>query len=180
MKSEELGIIAIGERFDPDVETFPEGCHFNYDVSGFWLHYLYQNPTPTEVNSLQTGEAQFGLYTKGPLIFLLHQFGDMAWNDAAYSWWLVNKEFRKIPDVSTDLHALLKTIMVDTSSRIVVAIRALTFSVEFTTCLHDAIRRQIQEPWNKDRHEQAVRDIYSRHSTMDLVGMVHTFCKGGE
>jgi hypothetical protein len=179
VKSEELGIIAIGERFDPDVETFPEGCHFNYDISGCWLHYLYDQPTPVEVSSIQSGEAQFGLYVKGPLIFLLHQFGQMAWHDAAYSWWLVSPEFRKVPE-EEDGHALLKVVMVDTQTGIVVAIRALTFSAEFTTCLHDAIRQQTREPWSKDRHEAAVRHVYSKYSTMDLVNMGEVFCKGGE
>jgi hypothetical protein len=180
VKQTDLSIIAIGEPFDPDVETFPEGCHFNYDSSGHWLHYLYQSPTKVEIDSVQKGEAQFGLFTRGPLILLLHQFGDMAWNDAAYSWWLVSPEFRRIPEETDGLHALLKTIMVDTQSGLVVAIRALTFSAEFTICLHDAIRGQTREPWSKDRHEKAVRYVYSRYTTLDLVERGEIFCKGGE
>jgi hypothetical protein len=179
VKQTDLSIIAVGQPYDPDITTFPEGCHFNFDISGYCLHYLYQNPTQIEIGSVQKGEAQFGLYTKGPILFLLHQFGAMAWNDAAYSWWLVSEEFRKVPDESPG-HALLKTIMVNTASGLVVAIRACTFSEEFTVCLHDAIRRQIQVPWNKDRHEQAVRHVYSKYSTMDLVNMAEVFCRGGE
>jgi hypothetical protein len=180
VKSADLGIIAVGQPYDPDTQTLPEGCHYNFDVSGHWLHYLYQNPTQIEIDSVQKGEAQFGLYTKGPILFLLHQFGAMAWNDAAYSWWLVSAEFRKLPEETDGVHALLKTIMVDTASALVKAIRACTFSAEFTTCLHDAIRRQTQKPWSKTEHEEAVRHIYSKYSTMDLVNMGEVFCKGGE
>jgi hypothetical protein len=180
VKSNDLGIIAVGERFDPDMETFPEGCHFNYDLSGCWLHYLYQNPTQTEIDSIQKGEARFGLYTKGPTIFLLHRFGKMNWHDAAYSWWLVTPEFRKVPEECTDLHALLKVVLVDTVTGVVKALRALTFSSQFTSCLHAAIRKQTEMPWSKEQHERTVRDIYERYSTMDLVNMGEIFCRGGE
>ncbi|MFH1115973.1 MAG: hypothetical protein V1792_18835 [Pseudomonadota bacterium] len=117
MKSNDLGIIAVGEPLDPDVETFPEGCHFNFDISGCWLHYLYNKPSKIEIASIQRRQADFGLYVHGPIIFLLHKFGEMAWNDSPYSWWLVSKEFRKFPEETEGLHALLKTIMVDTSRR---------------------------------------------------------------
>jgi hypothetical protein len=180
VKTKDLGIIAIGEPFDLDVQTFPEGCHFNYDSSGYWLHYLYQNPTKVEIDSIQKGEADFGLYVRGPILFLLHRFGQMNWNDAAYSWWLVSEEFRKIPEEGEGFHALLKVVLVDTNTGIVKALRALTFSAEFTDYLHATIRKQIKEPWSKDRHEQAVRHIYSRYSTIDLVERGEVFCRGGE
>lgn len=179
MKHTDLGIIAVGQPYDPDVKTYPEGCHYSYDISGHWVHYLYHEPSKLEIESIQSGEAQFGLYVKGPLIFLLHQFGRMAWNDAAYSWWLVSEEFRKIPDEDPG-HALVKTVLVNTASGLVMAIRACTFSAEFTSYLHEAIRKQTQNPWSKEAHERAVKCIYSRYSTMGLVNMGEIFCKGGE
>jgi hypothetical protein len=179
VKHTELGIIAIGQPYDPDIESFPEGCHYSFDVSGHWLHYLYQNPTQVEIDSIQSGQTDFGLYIKGPLLFLLHRFGQMNWNDSSYSWWLVSEEYRKVPD-ETEGHALLKTIMVDTKTGLVVAIRACTFSAEFTAYLHDAIRRQTQKPWSKKEHERAVRYVYSQYSTMDLVERAEIFCKGGK
>ncbi len=179
MKHSDLSIIAVGQPYDPDISAFSEGTHYNFDVSGHWVHYLYQNPTQREIESIQSGEAQFGLYTKGPIIFLLHQFGGMLWNDSPYSVWLVSEESRKIPDESPG-HALLKVVMVDTATGIVRALRALTFSAEFTTRLHDAIRQQTLKSWSKEEHERTVRHIYSQFSTMDLVHMADVFCKGGE
>jgi hypothetical protein len=179
VKHTELGIIAVGQPYDPDVKAFPEGCHYSYDVSGHWLHYLYQTPTQVEIESIQKGAADFGLYVRGPLLFLLHRFGRMAWNDSSFSWWLVSEEYREVPEESPG-HALVKTILVDTSNGIVRAIRACTFSEEFTAYLHQAIRTQAERPWSKAEHERAVRHVYSRHSTMDLVAMGEIFCKGGE
>jgi len=172
--------IAIGEPYDASVSDWPEGCHYNYDVSGHSLHYLYNGPLPIEISSVQRGQAQFGLYVRGPVTFLLHQFGEMPWNDAPYSWWLVPEDERKLPEVSDDLHALLRVIMLDTCTGLVVALRVLTFSPEFTKRLHQAIRLQSERSFSRSRHDQIVRDVYSRFTTDDLVLRSEIFCKGGD
>lgn len=180
MENSDLEILAIGEPFPGPGERLPEGTHYNFDASGHWLHYLYRNPTKTEIQSLQNGEAEFGLYVQEPVVFLLHRFGQMLWNDSPYSWWLVSEEARKVPTFGDGLHALLKVVMVDIENRLVVALRALTFSPEFTEKLHLAILAQIQRPWNRNEYEKAVREIYNEFSTVDLVAKAEVFCKGGE
>jgi hypothetical protein len=175
-----MEILAVGQPYDASIANWPEGCHYNFDTSGHWLHYLYSKPSSLEISSIQSGEVQFGLYINGPVIFLLHQFGEMAWNDASYSWWLVSEEFRQVPTVGDKLHALLKVVMVDTETGLIKALRALTFSAEFTEYLHEAIRHQSEKPWSPTEHERAIRYVYSKYSTMDLVDRGEAFCKGGE
>jgi hypothetical protein len=180
MENSDLEILAIGEPFPFSCERLPEGPIYNFDLGGHMLHYFFRMPTPSEISSLQSGEAEFGLYVHGPAIFLLHRFGEMLWQDSSYSWWLVAEEARKIPTVGDGLHALLKVVMVDTETRIIVALRALTFSPVFTEELHQAILGQIERPWNRDQYEQTVRDLYERHTTIELVKRASIFCKGGE
>lgn len=180
MNDSDLEILAIGEPFKYDGDVLPEGTHFSFDAGGHTLFYLFPRPTHSEISSLQSGEAEFGLYVHGPAIFLLHRFGKMLWQDSPYSWWLVSEENRRVSTVGDGLHALLKVIMVDTESRIVVALRALTFSPVFTERLHQEILNQIQRPWDKDEYEKTVRDLYGRHTTNDLVARAEVFCKGGE
>ncbi len=175
-----MHVISIGEPYDPSLSDWPEGCLYNYDMSGHWLHYLYKSPSDLEVSSVQRGTAQFGLYVHDSAIFLLHQFGDMPWNDAAYSWWIVPEQERRLPEVCDELHALLKVVMVDTSTGLVAALRALTFSAEFTKRLHEAIRTQSKKSFSRSRHDQIVRDVYSRFTTDDLVLRSEIFCKGGD
>ncbi|HTY24017.1 MAG TPA: hypothetical protein VMC85_12855 [Desulfomonilaceae bacterium] len=175
-----MQILAIGQPFDPAFNQWPEGCHYNYDDSGHWLHYFYNNPSEQEISSIQRGEALFGLYISGPVIFLLHRFGKMPWNDAPYSWWLVAQEFRKIPEISDELHALLRVVMVDTATGLVVALRGLTFSAEFTRYLHEAIVNQSKQPCSLSQHDLIVREVYLTLSTHDLVRRCEIVCKGGE
>ena len=175
-----MQILAIGQPYCPESEPWPEGCHYNYDSSGHWLHYLYSNPSQIEVDSIQRGPAQFGLYVQDPVIFLLHQFGAMPWNDAPYSWWMVSSEHRRLPEVTKGEHAFLRIVLIDTVKGLVAALRALTFSTEFTRRLHLEILRQSQSPWNHSTHDEEIKSIYSKLSTNDLVQQAQIFCKGGE
>ena len=175
-----MQILAGGQQYCPETGPWPEGCHYNYDSSGHWLHYLYNNPSQIEVDSIQSGPAQFGLYIQDPVIFLLHQFGAMPWNDAPYSWWMVSSEHRRLPEITEGEHAFLRIALIDTATRLVAALRALTFSTEFTKRLHLEILRQSQSPWNLSKHDQVIKSIYSNFSTNDLVKQAQIFCKGGE
>jgi hypothetical protein len=141
-----MSTLSVGQPYDPSVASWPEGCHYNYDASGHWLHYLFNNPSQVEIVSIQKGPGQFGLYVQDPVIFLLHQFGDMPWNDAPYSWWLVSEQHRKLPEIGPGEHALLKVVLIDTATGIVSDLRALTFSSEFTRKLHEEILRQSETP----------------------------------
>ena len=175
-----MQILAIGQPYCPEDDPWPEGCHYNYDSSGHWLHYLYSSPCKIEVESIQSGQAQFGLYIQDPVIFLLHKFGAMPWNDAPYSWWMVSREHRRIHELANEEHAFLRIVLIDTATGLVAALRALTFSTEFTKRLHLEILRQSQSPWDLPTHDQVIKSIYSRFSTNDLVQQAHIFCKGGD
>ena len=175
-----MQILAINEPFDQTINCWPEGTMFNVDASGHWLIYFYSSPSQVETRSIQGGEAQFGLFIADSVIFLLHQFGEMPWNDAPYSVWLVSEEERKLPEVSDHFHALLRIVMVDTSTGLVAALRALTFSAQFTKALHQAIHVQASLPWDRSLHEQTIQEVYGRFTAADMVLQSRVFCKGGE
>lgn len=175
-----MNILAIGQLFDETVKHWPEGTMFNHDASGTWLIYFYSSPSRIEISSIQQGDAQFGLYMAGPVIFLLHKFHPMPWNDSPYSVWLVHEDERKLPEISDSLHALLRVVLVDTTTGLIAALRALTFSAQFTKTLHQAIHFQASLDWDPSLHDQVIQDVYSSLTTDDMVRQCKLFCKGGE
>jgi hypothetical protein len=175
-----MDILAIGQPFGQTTRQWPEGTMFNYDASGHWLIYFYSSPSRIEISSIQEGPAEFGLYVAGPVIFLLHRFHPMPWNDSPYTFWLVHEDERKLPEVSDHLHALLRVILVDTSTGLIEAIRACTFSAEFTKKLHQAIHFQASLAWDQSLHEQVIQEVYTNLTTNDMVRQCKLFCKGGE
>ena len=175
-----MRVIAVGEPYDLSIKEWPEGSHYNFDSAGHWLHYFFRNPSSIETSSVQKGPARFGLYIQGPVIFLLHKFGDMPWNDSPYSFWLVPEEYRKLPDINSRDHAFLRTVLIDTATGLVGALRALTFSVEFTRRLHEEIVLQSMKPWYPVSYDQIISSTYSNFSAYDLVKRSTIFCNGGE
>jgi hypothetical protein len=175
-----MHVLAINEPFGLGITNWPEGTMFNVDAPGHWLIYFYSSPSRVEIQSIQQGDAQFGLFMADSVIFLLHQFGEMPWNDSSYSIWLVAEEERRLPEFSDHLHALLRVVMADTATGLVAALRALTFSAEFTKALHQAIHIQASLPWDKARHEQIIKDTYSKFTTDGMVRQSRIFCRGGE
>ena len=174
-----MHVIRVGEEYTPSVLKWPDGCHYRYDTSGHWLHYLFHHPSSIEKEIVQSGPAQFALYIHESVIFFLHQFWEMLWNNAPYSWWLVPDEERQLPDFEDGLHALLKVVLVDTLTGRVAAMRALTFSADFTKRLHAEIRAQSGKPWSLSEHEEIIRYVYARYSTDDLLIRAHIRCRGG-
>jgi hypothetical protein len=172
--------LVIGQPYDLTTTEWPEGCHYNFDDSGHWLHYMFHNPSKVEIESIQGGAAQFALYVEDPCIFLLHQFGGMLWNDTPYSWWLVSEEHRTLPDTNPTLHALLKVVLIDSSNGIVKGLRALTFSAEFTLRLQQEIRRQAVMPWSRVKHEEVIQSIYQTYSSAEMAERAVIRCKGGD
>jgi hypothetical protein len=175
-----MQILSVGQPYSSEICEWPEGCHYNVDEYGHWLHYFHENPTRAEIDSIQRGPAKFGLFVHEPVIFLLHKFGQMNWHDAPYSLWLVSREHRRIPELTEGEHAFLRVVLVDTATGIVAALRALTFSVEFTSRLHKEILRQSESPWSSSRHDAVIESVYSRFTTQDLVERSIVFCNGGD
>ena len=175
-----MDAVAVGLLFDPAITSWPEGCVYNFDIGGHWLHYLYRNPTAVEISSIQKGPAQFALFIQGQVIFLLHRFGHMPWSDAPYSWGLVPEESRRLPELDPALHALLKVVMVDSETGVIVALRALTFSSQFTLQLHQAIRAQASLKWDAELHNRTIRCVYEKLTPEEMVQRAGTFCKGGD
>ena len=175
-----MHVIAIGKPYDRSIKEWPEGTHYNFDSSGHWLHYFFSNPADVERVSIQNRPAQFGIYIQGPVIFLLHKFGDMPWNDSPYSFWAVPEQYRRLPDINDQDHAFLRAVLIDTSTGIVEALRALTFSAQFTRRLHEEIVLQSMKPWDPGAYDSVIKSIYSNFSTFDLVKRSTIFCNGGD
>ena len=175
-----MNILAIGQPFDETVQHWPEGCMFNYSAAGAWLIYFYRAPSLIEISSIQEGPAEFGLFMAGPVLFVLHRFHPMPWNDSPYTFWLVHEDERTVPEITEHLHALLRVILVDTSTGLIAALRACTFSATFTKTLHQAIHFQASLAWDPSLHDQVIREVYADLTTDDMVRQCKLFCKGGE
>lgn len=177
-------LIEVGK---PYRGAFPPQDSFQYNFRGgqHELVAFVSRPTMVESQELRKGTVQFALLTEGDLIVLCIRFGSMPWSDAVYSIHLVPPDEAGLPDPGDEggeKRALLTVIGVDRGSRNVLALRAVTFSAEFTAALHEAIRAQASRPFPGDaEYSRQIADLYRRYPrSADMVRDARARCTGGQ
>lgn len=160
-----------------------EGAQYNFRGGAHELLLLFPSPSHREIDAVRRRTAEFALVLHRDVIFLLYRFADgVPWSDAAYSFHLVKeaeREMPQAPSISTDFRALLTIILVDSATNLVCAIRALSFSPEFTRHLHEAIAFQAQHPIPAD-YDRQIREAYTLWpSTEKMLAAASVRCMGG-
>lgn len=154
---------------------------YNYRGGSHELLLVLDRPNAQEVRSIQKEPARFALVVKGNAILLLFQFGELPWGECGYTIHRVPEAERTLPDLGEEgIHALLTVTLVDRATGRIAALRALTFSVEFTNALHQAIVRQAAMPYNRDTYNAAVWGVQAAHPRIeDLLPEAVVTCEGG-
>ena len=127
------------------------------------------------------------MYINQGVIWLCHKFGSGPWSDAPYNVWDVPKARRVIPPaVSGEQRAALQVLLIDAATGILKVIRLVTFSMEFSAKLHEAISQQFESPakeilTNPGAYMQVINEAYSALPTSDaMVRKAACSCQGGE
>jgi hypothetical protein len=148
------------------------------------LRIFLARATPTEVEAINSGPVEFGLLADRPGLFLIVRFGQSLSFDCFYSWHRVvaatGEKTLPLPSEETSpaLRALLSIVLVEATTGIVLALRAVTFSPEFTRSLHRAIADQAAAPYDPAEHNRWVASMM-RLSTEQLWERCSVRCQGG-
>lgn len=177
-----MPIYEVGKPYNPNVTRWEELPEYNFRSGQHELLLFFRAPTGAEIESVKTGAARFAFTVEHDVIFLLYEFKPgVNWGDAAFQIHLVKPDERKLPEPeATETRALLSVMLIDADTGILRAMRAITFSPEFTRALHEAIRQQAAAPFDPDTHRARVQRIYARLDTNDLRRRAVATCKGGK
>jgi hypothetical protein len=186
MAEQPLHLYAVGKPYDPRRTTWPEGADYNFRGGEHELQIFLEGATPREVEAIGSGPVEFGLLAEpsGLGLFLITRFGRTTF-DCSYSWYRTARTTgdRTWPplweETSPELRALLHIILVEATTGIVLALRAVSFSPEFTRAIHRAITEQAAAPDHRGAHESWV-DAMTRFSTDQLWKLCTVRCQGGE
>lgn len=146
-----------------------------------WTVKPYDQGQIQEISwGIRKGDAEFALYTAGPVVWLLHRFGRGNWADSPFAWHLVPEDRRARPWEAQELErATITVLLVEAASGILQAIRMLTFSPHFTRQLHAAIERQAEAPWDPAEFDRVLDATYARLSTAEMVRGAVAKTRGG-
>lgn len=182
-------LYVVGQLYLAGRTSWPERTEYNYRGNDHELRIFLASPTAGEIEGISGAPAEFALAVEGSALFLLSQFGDgtpglgMPWSDTPYSWWLVLAHERQLPnpEPGSEERILLHVLLIDATTGILKAMRALTFSPEFSRALINTIRRQARTSFDKVSHDNDINLAYHRYpSTQDMVDAAIARCKGGE
>jgi hypothetical protein len=175
--------LEVGKPYHPNVSTWPEGGEYNFRAGQHELLLRFGNLKPEEIRDVAEAVCEFALTVEQGIIFLLYRFGRaIDWSDAPYAWRLVPENQRQLPapEATGQTRALLNVILIEATTGIVRAIRAVTFSPEMTRALHQAIREQAAQAWNVEAFDADLAAIYKQFSNHDLLRRAIVRCRGGE
>lgn len=175
-------LLVVGDLYVPGRTSWPEAAEYNYTRAGHDLRLFFAEPSISEVLAARSAKIRLALLVEPPLIVLAYKIPGLAdWSDAPYTWHLVPPEHRAIPEVATgEQRAWLNVTLVDASTGILKALRAVTLTPLATQLLHAAIAAQAAQPWDLAAYDAALANLYARHaSSEDIAKAAQALITGG-
>jgi hypothetical protein len=184
MNQHPLQSYQVGTLYHPDRTRWPENAEYNYRSNTHEIRLFFPRPKPIEVQQVKQGEASFALVVEEPIIFLVWKFGSLPWSDGSYAWHRVPEDERTLPKdprlMTPQERQVVTTFMVNADNGILLAIRQVSFSHDFTQALHQAIREQAARPFDQVIFDRKLRMLYSQHDSRGLLHLAIARCKGGD
>jgi hypothetical protein len=185
-----LHYLEVGKPYDVRRRVWAQGADYNYRAGGHELRLFLPRASPAEVLSVREGKIGFGLLIELPELFVISRFYApssqrvvMAF-DCSYSWHRISPEERTDPpaweETSPKLRALCTVLLIEATTGVLLAIRTVSYSPEFTRAFHRAIADQAALPYDPAEHERAADDVVRRYSTEQLWQRCAYYCEGGE
>jgi hypothetical protein len=171
--------LSVGAPFDPAIPTWPEGAHYSATGQHRLVVFL-AHPTDGEVQSLRVGVPRFALLVRGNVIALCYRFAPgIPWGDAPYSVWLEGGK-HDLPELPTSQSRYtLAVIGVDASTGLVVSLRSVSLSPQFSANLRHAVTLQLAQPVTRPQYDAELAALCARMTTQRMVEAASVTCKGG-
>jgi len=175
--------IEVGKPYHPARRSWPEGGGYNYRSEGHELRVFLRAAARAEVAAVASGLVEFGFFAEPEGLFLIARLGPTLCFHCSYNWHRVSAAGRTLPppteETSPALRAPVTIILVEATTGIVLALRTVTFSPEFTRALHRAIAAQVGAPYDRAAHERWADETTARNSTEQLWARCTMRCQGG-
>ena len=189
----DLHLFEVGKPYDPRRTVWPEGADYNFRAGGHELRIFLGRATPAEVEAVRSAPAEFGFcpvefgsVAEPAGLVLVARFGPALAFDCSYHGHRMAEVTgdRSLPppteETSPDLRALLSITLVEATTGRVLALRAVTFSPEFTRAIHRAIAEQAAGASDRAGHQRWAEALTARYTTHQLWARCAIRCRGGD
>ena len=158
---------SVGQPYIPGQDNMEEKIRYRLDNDGHSLLIVKAGITEREIENIENGAVELGIYIDGPIIFLLFKFGTSKWDDAPYSWHTVPSGIRVYPQEAIEI-ATLKVALVDATDGLVKAVREVALTPEFADKLNEAITIQADGSFNGLSYAKHINMVYNQYTTEEM------------
>lgn len=166
---------AVGDIVE-SFKSWQEGVKFDINDGGAVLVILFNKPTEKEIEAIRSGKAEFGLFAKDDVIFLLSKFGNLPWMDSPYHIAL-SRDLTKLQDIEEGQGYGLNIVLADCSTGEVKVLRYVGLSTAFSKTLKEQIENQDKKNFNPFEYDMKINRIYNTYSTKEMVNYSIANCK---
>jgi hypothetical protein len=172
----------VGALYNENRTQWEEGSEYNWRSGIHEIRLFFRNPKPIEVQAVKQGEATFGLLISEDVILLAFKFGSIPWSDASYTIHRVPEHERTLPplEIGPNERQLMTIFLVDAGTGMLLAIRQVSLSHDFTVALHKAINEQAHRPFDQVIYDRHLHQLYSQYESKALFKLSKVTCKGGD
>jgi hypothetical protein len=176
----------IGQPYNATRHTpWPETPYLRVGPRGVEVAIFLEQPTPDEVTGVRNGLATFAWVDAEHVGILAFQFQPgIPWSDCPFHPYpvrLAGQDVGPPAAYGTSDHQLVSVVLVDATSGVVMALRAISWPPPFVAVVGASIQRMLAAPWQPREHDRVLTGLYQRYtSTAELVQARATAtCTGG-
>jgi hypothetical protein len=161
----------VGKPLVEGITEFATGAMFVYDESGAKLVLFMEHPTQAEMDAMQEGKLEFGLYTCEDVIVFLCRMGELSWIDAPYSAHLVAGGFEMDTAPAEWQGYGLSMFVVDSSTGLIQSMRLVALPHDYSIALRDSILAQQAMAYDAVQYDAHVTELFGKYSSDELAAM---------
>lgn len=160
----------VGSVYSELHNKYDEGARYAYRQGAHDLVLFWKDPTPAEVAGVRDQPIEVGLYSNGPVGFLLYKIKDVCeWSDVAFNVHLVDAAERELPTEPTGERGRLRVTLVDADTGIIKAKRLVSLEKISTQALRHSMQEQAERPFVRTLYDIAIQETYARFADTDAM-----------
>lgn len=160
----------VGEVWSDAHEKYDEGVRYLYRHGAHELVLFWGAPTQAEIDGLRARPLEVGLFTLGPVAFLLYKIDQVCeWSDAAFNVHLVSEAERELPAEPPGERARLRITLVDANDGVIRAKRIVSLDKVMTQALRHVMTEQAAASFDRAAYDAAVRAAHARFPDSDAM-----------
>lgn len=174
--------LEVGKPFRTPWTRRPEGAEYLCSAAGHELRIYLAVPTAAEIEAVRDGRAEFRLFVRDPVIFLLARLGMLSWFATPFNYHVVPAPHLPVLELlqTSESRILLQVFLIDAATGTLHVIRAISLSPGFSRALVREIASQANTPFSEQQYNAVIDEVFAAYPTKELMQLASERCVEGE